>query len=291
MEDAIRKAGVLLEALEWIKRFQNRYVVVKLGGSTLDEFENVKSFLSDIVFMATVGMKPVIVHGGGKAISSAMKEADIEPNFVQGLRYTDDKILEIASRVLVEDICASLAEEIEKQGAVAKPLHYRTKNCLEAERLLLKDDDGKETDLGHVGQLTGIDRELIDEESQGGAIPIIPSIALDREGNRLNVNADTTASSVAEHLSAEKLVFLSDVAGIYADPNEPETLISHLDTKRCRELIEQGIVSTGMLPKVEAAFNALKSGVKKVHIVDGRMPHSVLLEIYSDRGVGTEIVT
>jgi len=290
LEDAIQKADVLLEALEWIKRFQNRYVVMKLGGSTLDEFEKVKRFLADAVFMATVGMKPIIVHGGGKAISSAMNAAGIEPKFIQGRRFTDDKTLEIASHVLIEEICHSLVREIANLQAVAKPLHYRTTNSLQAKKLFLKNDAGIETSLGHVGQVTEVDVHLIDEVCKEGAIPIIPSIALDEKGNRLNVNADSTAASIAQRLSAEKLVFLSDVSGIYTNPSEPETLISHLNIARCRELISQGVISSGMLPKVEAAFDALKSGVKKVHIVDGRMPHSVLLEIYSDRGVGTEIV-
>lgn len=290
MDEAIRKATVLIEALAWIRRFRGRYVVIKFGGSALEETEAVKSFLTDVVFMETVGMKPILIHGGGKAINQAMAEAGIEPRFVKGRRYTDEKTLDIVARVLAEDICRDLVRQIREQGGHAVELSYATQNCLIGEKLLLPDDEGEPIDLGAVGQVVNLDGNLLEDTCRSGCIPVIPSVVLDRDGNKLNVNADTAAAAVARLLRAEKLVFLSDVPGIFLDRKNPDTLISHLDDARCRELIQQGTIDAGMVPKVEAALEALKAGVNKVHIVDGRMPHSVLLEIYSNKGVGTEIV-
>jgi acetylglutamate kinase len=290
VDEAIRKATVLIEALGWIRRFRGRYVVIKFGGSALEETEAVKSFLADVVFMETVGMKPILIHGGGKAITQAMAEAGIEPRFVKGRRYTDDATLDIVARVLAEDICRGLVRQIREQGGHAVELSYSTQNCLVGEKLTLPDDEGQPIDLGAVGQVVDLDRHLLEDTCRSGCIPVIPSIVLDRDGNKLNVNADTAAAAVARLLRAEKLVFLSDVPGIFLDRKNPDTLISHLDDNGCRELINAGTIDAGMVPKVEAALEALKAGVNKVHIVDGRMPHSVLLEIYSNKGVGTEIV-
>lgn len=290
MDEAIRKASVLIEALGWIRRFRGRYVVIKLGGSALEERDAVRSVLTDVIFMETVGMKPVLIHGGGKAISQAMSAAGIEPRFVHGRRYTDERTLEIVSRVLAGEICRSLVEEIERQGGRAAALSDATRNCLVGERLTLAGEHGEPIDLGHVGQVVDLDRELLAETFAAGRIPVIPSVALDRAGRKLNVNADTAAAAVARLLRAEKLVFLSDVPGIFLDKNDSRTLISHLEVARCRRLIAEGTIDAGMVPKVEAALEALQAGVGKVHVVDGRMPHSVLLEIYSDTGVGTEIV-
>lgn len=290
MEDAVRKAAVLIEALSWIRRFRGRYVVIKLGGSALEEEAAVKSFLTDVIFMRTVGMYPILVHGGGKAISQAMSEAGIEPHFVNGRRYTDEKTLEIATHVLANQISESLAQEIRAQGAQAETLHFGTRNCLRGKTLTLEDKDGSTIDLGHVGYVDDVDQGLLAEVCQSDAIPVIPSVALDAEGQKLNVNADTAAAALARILKAEKLVFLSDVPGIFLDRHDPGTLVSHLETQRCRALIEDGTIDSGMVPKVDAALEALASGVGKVHIVDARLPHSTLLEIYSDKGIGTEIV-
>lgn len=290
MEDAIRKAGVLTEALGWIRRFRGRYVVIKLGGSALEEPDAVRKLLTDVLFMEAVGMRPILIHGGGKAISRAMEQAGIEPRWVDGRRYTDEQTLHIATQTLAEEICPGLVEEIVRQGGQAEPLHYATRNCLTGERITLPGSDGQPVDLGHVGQVVQLDQQLIADVCDSGAIPVLPSVGLDRDGNRLNINADTAAAAVARLLPAEKLVFLSDVPGICSNRNDPKSLIPHLEADRCRELIATGVIDSGMVPKVEAALEALAAGVRKVHIVDGRMPHSLLLEIYSDRGVGTEIV-
>ena len=290
MQEAIRKASVLIEAMSWIRQFRGRYVVVKLGGSALEEREAVSSLLTDVMFMETVGMKPILVHGGGKAISRAMATAGIEPRFVEGRRYTDDVTLEIVSTTLANEISPSLVEEIERQGGHAKALHFGSDNCLFGERLTLTSASGEPVDLGRVGKESSIDTDLLAGTLAEGMIPVIPSVATDVSGGLLNVNADTAAAAVATFLNAEKLVFLTDIPGICSDRDDESTLISHLDTADCRQLISDGIIDSGMVPKVDAALDALAAGVRKVHIVDGRMQHSVLLEIYFDKGVGTEIV-
>lgn len=290
MQQAIQKADVLVEALGWIRQFRDRHVVIKLGGSALEETGAVRRCLTDVLFMETVGMRPILIHGGGKAISKAMAEAGIEPRFVHGRRYTDDQTLEIVARVLAGEICQSLADELDTLGGDALPLSFLTQNCLIGEKLALRSDTGEEIDLGRVGQVVDIDRALLLMVTREGRIPVVPSVALDRQGGKLNVNADTAAAAVARNLQAEKLVFLSDVPGIFLDRNDPTTLQSHLNAARCRELISRGIIEAGMVPKVEAALEALQAGVRKVHIIDARIPHSALLEIYSDRGIGTEIV-
>ena len=290
MDEAIRKADVLIEALAWIRRFRGRHVVIKLGGSALEERDAVRSFLTDVIFLQSVGLHPILVHGGGKDIDKAMATAGITPRKVQGRRYTDAATLEIVAQVLAGDICGSLVEEIRRQGGNAIGLSFRTQNCLIGKRLALSGADGKPLDLGFVGEVVDIDRGFLEDVCAAGIIPVVPSVALDSTGQMLNVNADTAAAAIARILKAEKLVFVSDVPGIFLDRHNPATLQSHLTAVRCRELIRDGIIDAGMVPKVDAALEALKAGVGKVHIVDGRMPHSVLLEIYSDTGVGTEIV-
>jgi acetylglutamate kinase len=290
LDEAIRKADVLVEALGWIRQFRGRYVVIKLGGSALEETAAVRNFLTDVIFLAAVGMKPVIVHGGGKSITQAMGAAGIEPRFVQGRRYTDERTLEIVAKVLADEICGSLLTEIRRQGAEAVGLSYLGRNCLIGRKLSLQGANGEAIDLGRVGEVVDVDRGSIEEAARCGAIPVIPSIALDAAGEKLNINADTAAAAVARFLGAEKLVFLSDVPGIFRDRKDPSTLISHLPASLCRGLIVEGVIDVGMVPKVEAALDALRAGVRKVHIVDAAMPHAVLLEFYSDKGVGTEIV-
>jgi acetylglutamate kinase len=289
VDEAIRKARVLVEALSWIRQFRGRYVVIKLGGSTLENPDLVRSFLTDVLFLETVGMKPILIHGGGKDISRAMEEAGIEPRWVSGRRFTDAATLNIASSVLAEKICQSLVDELQSQGGEAVELSFRTTNCLIGEKLTLPSDDG-EIDLGFVGHVVEIDEDVLARETEAGRIPVIPCVAMDRNGQLLNVNGDTAAAAVARLLKAEKLVFVSDVPGIMRDPAEPGSLISHITVSECRGLIADGTIGSGMVPKVEAALEAIEAGVGKLHIVDGRTAHSVLLEIYSDQGIGTEIV-
>lgn len=291
MDEATRKASVLIEALAWIRQFRDRYVIIKLGGSALENPDAVKSFLTDVIFLETVGMRPVVIHGGGKEISQAMEDAGIEPRWVQGRRYTDPGTLEIAADVLARKICKRLTDEIDRQGATGVGLSFATgKNVLIGEKLALKSDSGEELDLGLVGHVTDINREFLDAITGAGKIPMIPCIAVDRNGQLLNVNGDTAAAAVARILKAEKLVFVSDVPGLLRDKDDPESLISHIDVAEARSLIANGTISAGMIPKIEAALEALEAGVGKLHIVDGRLQHSLLLEIYSNMGIGTEIV-
>jgi acetylglutamate kinase len=294
VDEAIRKARTLIEALGWIRRFRDKYVVIKLGGSALENSESVRSFLTDVIFLETVGMRPVVIHGGGKDISRAMEAAGIEPRWVQGRRYTDIDTLNIAARVLSREISQGLVDQIdeisERKGAAVGLSFSSGKNVLIGEKLQLTGDNGEPIDLGFVGHVVDINREFLDSTAERGVIPIIPCIAVDRDGQRLNVNGDTAAAAVARLLKAEKLVFVSDVPGLLRDKDDPSSLISHINVAEARALIADGTISAGMIPKMEAALEALEAGVGKLHIVDGRMQHSLLLEIYSDRGVGTEIV-
>lgn len=290
MNDAIQKARVLTEALGWIRQFRDRHVVVKLGGSALEDPASVSRCLRDVIFMESVGMRPILIHGGGKSINRAMEQAGIAPRFVQGRRYTDPQTLDIVARVLCEEVCESIVDDIRTQGGHAIGLSYLTQNVLISEKLTLPGENGEPLDLGRVGYVSDINRDVLLSVCRARCIPVIPSIALDRDGQKLNVNADTAAAAVARLLKAEKLVFLSDVPGIFLDRKDPSTLLSHLRGDRVRELIQTGVIDTGMVPKVEAALEALEAGVGKVHIIDAKIPHSILLEVYSDTGIGTEIV-
>ena len=293
VQDAIEKADLLIEAMGWIRQFRDKITVIKLGGSVMEDPEALRHLLVDIVFMETVGMRPIVVHGGGAAISRAMAEAKIEPRFIQGRRYTDDATLQIVERVLAGEINESIAKHIEDMGGRAMPLNFaagNNNNVLFGERITLPAEDGKPIDLGHVGRVTRVDRDTIENLCYAGQVPVIPSMCETETGERLNVNADTAATAVAQALGAEKLVFLSDVNGVRQDKNDPDTLIHSLTTKEAQRLIAEGAIEAGMIPKVEACLETLQKGVRKIHIIDGRIRHSLMLEIYTNRGIGTEII-
>ncbi|TWT38450.1 acetylglutamate kinase [Blastopirellula retiformator] len=291
MEEAIQKADVLIEALGWIRQFRDKITVIKLGGSVMENPDALRHVLIDIVFMETVGMWPVVVHGGGAAISRAMEAAKIEPRFIHGRRYTDDATLKIVEEVLAGEINEGIAANIEEIGGRAMNLNFKTTNVLFGEKMQLEGPDGESLDLGNVGKVTRVDRTTIENLCYAGQVPIIPSMALDEAtGEKLNVNADTAANAVAEALGAEKLVFLSDVNGVRTDKDNAETLVHSLNGEKARAMMADGRIASGMIPKVEACLQTLDRGVKKIHIIDGRMRHSLLLEIYTNIGVGTEIV-
>ncbi|MFP6604086.1 MAG: acetylglutamate kinase [Pirellulaceae bacterium] len=289
MQEAIEKASTLIEALEWIRKFRDKITVIKLGGSVMGDETALRHVLIDIVFMETVGMRPVLVHGGGDLISQAMREAGIEPQFVQGRRYTDEATLKIVEEVLAYQTNERLAAEIEKLGGRAMNLNFRTTNVLTGEKIQLEGDDGP-IDLGQVGQVTRVDRQVIENLCYAGTVPVIPSMCLDQEGQILNVNADTAAMAVAQSLGAEKLVFLSDINGVRSDKDDPDSLLYTLTADRARELIDSGVIDTGMIPKVQACLETLEQGVGKVHIIDGRIRHSLLLEVYTTEGIGTQLI-
>jgi len=288
--DAIAKADVLIEALAWIREFRGKVTVVKLGGSVMEDPIALAHLLVDVVFMETVGMRPVVVHGGGAAISRAMADAGLEPRFVEGRRCTDDAALEIVERVLAYEVNERLARQIEELGGQAVPLNFRTNNVLFGRKIQLRDQAGRPVDLGHVGEVTRVEHAAVDELCGRGVVPVIPSMCLTDDGEKLNVNADTAATAVARALKAEKLVFLSDVNGVRRSKDEPESLIESLTGKQAREMIASGAIDSGMIPKVEACLETLDRGVRKVHIIDGRLRHSLLLEVYTSKGVGTEIL-
>lgn len=289
MQAAIAKADTLIEAMGWIREFRDKVTVVKLGGSFMDNADALQHVLLDIVFMETVGMRPVVVHGGGPAINRAMAEAGIESRFVQGRRYTDDATLDIVERVLAGETNEHLAHEIERLGGRAMNLNFKTTNVLFGERIQLDDEDGP-IDLGNVGRVTRVDRVTIDNLCYAGQVPVIPSMCVDEAGNKYNVNADTAATAVAQAMGAEKLVFMSDVNGVRRDKDDADSLIHSLTAKEARELIASGAVASGMIPKVEACLETLDKGVRKIHIIDGRIRHSLLLEVYTTKGIGTQLV-
>jgi acetylglutamate kinase len=289
MDDAIRKADVLIEALNYIRTFRDRLTVIKVGGSALEGPETLHSHLQDVVFMATVGLRPILVHGGGRPIDRAMAAAGLSPRKIRGRRYTDDATLALVVRVLLNEINVDIVARIRELGGRAVGLHSASMQCLFGEKLLLRDNDGDSIDLGRVGRVTRVDRALIETFCAAGVVPVIPSLAFDADGDWLNVNADTAAAAVASQVGAEKLVFVTDTPGILMDRSQEKSLIPSLDSHRCRELIAQGVIEEGMIPKVEACLDSLREGVRQTHMIDGRLRHSLLLEIYTDKGVGTEI--
>ncbi len=290
MNEAIAKADTLIEAMGWIRKFRGKTTVIKLGGSLMDDTTAMHHILLDIIFMESVGMRPVIVHGGGPSINKAMDAAKIEPVWIKGRRVTDDKTLAIVEKVLAGELNESLTSEIERLGGRAMNLSINTTQVLFGEKLLLEEPGCDPIDLGFVGHVTRVDCQPIESLTYTEQIPVIPSMAVDENGQRYNVNADTAAMAVAEALGAEKLIFVSDVNGVRRDKKDPESVIHSLTADEAKELIQSGVIEGGMIPKVEACLATLSRGVKKVHIVDGRMRHSLLLEIYTTSGVGTEIV-
>ena len=290
MDQAINKAAGLVEALPYIQRFHDKVIVVKIGGSIMDDEAALSAILTDVVFMNYVGMQPVLVHGGGKAINEAMKTAGLEPQMVMGRRYTDDRTLAIAEHVLCNQINRTIVNFIQSQGCEAMGLHSLSSVVLFAEKTYLNGPDGRRIDLGHVGEVKQVNARLLQLLVQADSIPCIATIARDMAGGKLNVNADTAAGAVAAAMKAEKLVVVSDTHGIYRDLKDPTSRVSHLTTAEIDEMVKTGVIGTGMLPKVEACVQALQGGVNKAHIIDGRIPHALLLEIYTEAGIGTEIV-
>lgn len=289
MQKVIEKAAVLIEALPYIQRFKNETIVVKFGGSIMDQEAGVRSILNDVAFMACVGLRPVIVHGGGKLITQRMKEAGLKAVFLKGLRVTDEQTIHIVERVLNQEINPRMAELLESFGCRARGLHGE--DILRVERHTETDaETGAALDWGFVGDVREVDTAPIRAYLDAGITPLITPLGRGPERKVYNVNADEVASAVARALQARKLVFLSDVPGLLHNPDDPTSLISSLKVEAVEELIRRGVISGGMLPKISGAVNAVKAGVAKTHIIDSSMPHSLLLELFTEEGVGTEIV-
>lgn len=289
MQKVIEKAAVLIEALPYIQRFKNETIVVKFGGSIMDQEAGVRSILNDVAFMACVGLRPVIVHGGGKLITQRMKEAGLKAVFLKGLRVTDEQTIHIVERVLNQEINPHMVELLESFGCRARGLHGE--DILRVERHTEKDaETGAVLDWGFVGDVCEVDTAPIRAYLDAGITPLITPLGRGLERKVYNVNADDVASAVARALQARKLVFLSDVPGLLHNPEDPSSIISSLKVEAVEELIRRGVISGGMLPKISGAVNAVKAGVAKTHIIDSSMPHSLLLELFTEEGVGTEIV-
>lgn len=275
------KAAVLIEALPYILDFRGSVVLVKLGGSVMEVEENLESLMDDIAFMRAVGIKVVIVHGGGKAISKAIKESGHEPQFLDGQRVTDEKTMEIVRRTLNNVVNPDLVSRLMARTTNAKPLHGNW--IFTAERIT-------EPDRGYVGRITGVDIRSTVEMLDVGIVPVVTPIATGAADNHLyNINADLAAAALAKALKVRKFALVSDVPGLLRDPSDPKTLFSTLHLGSVEKLKEEGTISGGMLPKINGCVDAINAGVKKVHLVDGRMAHSLLLEIFTREGVGTEI--
>ncbi len=283
------KAKVLLEALPYIQDFRGSTFVVKYGGSFMDDPVPAARLrvATDIAFLATVGINIVVVHGGGKAISKAMDASGLKPHFVNGLRVTDEAAIAIVKKTLDEvvnkDVCDTLS------AVKARPKGLPGDSVLVCNKLGV-DDDGNPCDLGFVGDVTEVKVKLIKKEIADGFMPVISPVAEGHDGKPYNVNADTAAGRVASALRARRLVYMSDVPGLLADYKDPDSLISTLRVSEVDALKKRGVIDKGMRPKVASAVRALQEGVQRVHFIDGRMPHSLLLEIFTDKGVGTEIV-
>lgn len=289
MEDVIRKARVLIEALPFIQAFRGATVVVKFGGSAMEDESIMHSVLCDVAFMECVGMRPVVVHGGGKAISRSMNEHGIASRFVRGLRVTCEKTMEVVEKVMKGEINPKIVAMLQNMGAKAETVDGK-QIFLVRKKTDRDEKSGEVIDWGLVGEPGDVHTEPIMRCLNESTIPVIMPLGLDVDGQTHNINADTAACAVAQALGARKLVFLSDVPGLLRQGDDPETLISTLRVGEVETLMEAGVIGGGMMPKVTSGVAALRAGVKKVHMIDGRMPHSLLLEMFTDRGVGTEIV-
>ncbi len=289
INEVIAKADVLVEALPYIQRFHEAKVLVKFGGSAMEDPEVTRRVLKDIAFMAAAGMRPIIVHGGGKAISAELKKQDIPTRFVNGLRYTCPRTIEVVDRVLHQVINAFLVDTLKSFNANAKAVSG--KDILRGRRITTPDaGTGEPLDIGFVGEVVNVDTRQIEWMLDRGEIPVIAPLACDMSGQVFNINADMAACAIASQLKVEKLCFLSDVPGVLRDPQDDKSLISTIHIEDIPELARQGVISGGMLPKLNSSADALKAGVSKVHLNDGRLQHSLLLEIFTDHGVGTQIV-
>ena len=289
LQEYIDKATILIEALPYIQSFRGKMVVVKYGGSTMTGSGDADTVLKDLVFMETVGMKPVIVHGGGPAIDRRLKEKNIETRRVNGLRVTDEATMKVVEETLFGEVNAGLVDEIKRLGGGAVGISAKEADVMHVRQHFAQTSEGP-VDLGFVGDVERIDPAPVLNLIDGGLLPVVAPIGRDDQGRSYNVNADTAAGEIAAALHAEKLVFLTDVKGIMRKPGDENTLLSTVHVREVDGLIADGTIGGGMIPKIEACVKAVKAGVRKTHIIDGRIPHSMLLEFFTDEGIGTQIV-
>lgn len=284
MEKYLSKAEVLIEALPYIQRFNRKIIVVKYGGSAMVDEELKKRVIEDVTLLKLVGFKPIIVHGGGKEISNMVKRLGMEPKFINGLRVTDAETMEVAEMVLGK-VNKSLVQLVESLGVRAIGISGKDGGLLTVEK---KYSNGE--DIGFVGEVTEVNADILYDLLEKDFLPIICPIGLDKDFQTYNINADDAACAIARAMKAEKLAFLTDIEGVYKDPKDPDTLISELVVSEAEKLMEEGYIGGGMLPKLHNCIDAIENGVSRVHILDGRIPHCLLLEIFTNNGIGTAIL-
>jgi acetylglutamate kinase len=292
IQNSMERADILLEALPYIKRFYNKTIVIKYGGHAMVDDELKDKFAQDVVMMKYIGINPVIVHGGGPQIGTLLKKLGKESKFIQGMRVTDEETMDIVEMVLVGTVNKEIVGLINRHGGNAVGLSGKDGNLIKAEKYYLSEEKVKNTppeiiDIGLVGKVKTINSELILSLSQNSFIPVIAPTGIGDAGETYNINADVVAGEIAAALQAEKLLLLTDVPGVL---NKNKKLINTMTNKEALKLIDNGIVEGGMFPKIKCCLKALKGGVKKTHIIDGRLKHAILLEIFTDKGIGTEIV-
>jgi acetylglutamate kinase len=283
MQEFIDKARVLVEALPYIREFNGKTIVIKYGGSAMDDPAIRRLTAEDVVLMKFVGMNPVVVHGGGPHINKTLKRMSIESSFHEGLRVTDSETIDVVEMVLSGSVNKDIVALINQAGGNSLGLSGKDGNLLFAKKIE-RDDD---VDIGHVGQIESVQSHVVEVLCGSGIIPVIAPIATDRQGRTWNVNADTAAGEIASALNAEKLIFMTDTPGLLRDKEDPDTLMHQVRYKEVEELTRQGVIAGGMIPKLNACHAALDNGVHKTHIIDGRVPHALLVEVFTQAGMGT----
>ncbi len=290
---SIQKAEVLLEALPYMRAYSGKYFIVKYGGQAMVNSDSMESVIVDLILLQLIGVKPILVHGGGKEVDAVMLRLGKEPQFIDGLRVTDDETMEIVEMVLTGKVNKHLVSLFNRQGGRAVGLSGRDAALIQARRkegpLLEGKTDGDRADLGRVGEIFQVNPEIVHTLSDNGYIPVISSIGTGSNGESLNINADHVAGELAVALQAEKLIVMTDVEGIYEVNGDTREFISSITRHKIRDLIDQRKIKGGMIPKVESCLLALDGGVRRTHIIDGRVPHSLLLEIFTDAGIGTMV--
>ena len=284
MNQYLEKAKVLIEALPYIQRFNRKIVVVKYGGSAMTDEALKQKVIEDVTLLKLVGFKPIIVHGGGKEISKWVGKIGKEPQFINGLRVTDEETMEVAEMVLGK-VNKSLVQLLEGKGVRAIGISGKDGGLLNVEK---KYSNGE--DIGFVGEIKKVDAQILHDLLEKDFLPVVCPVGMDDEFHTYNINADDAACAIARAMKAEKLAFLTDIEGVYKDPKDPATLISELLVKEAKQLIEEGYIGGGMLPKLNNCIDAIENGVSRVHILDGRIPHCLLLEFFTNKGIGTAIL-
>lgn len=284
MNQYLEKAKVLIEALPYIQRFNRKIIVVKYGGSAMTDEALKQKVIEDVTLLKLVGFKPIIVHGGGKEISKWVEKIGKEPQFINGLRVTDEETMEVAEMVLGK-VNKSLVQLLEGQGVHAIGISGKDGGLLNVEKKYSKGED-----IGFVGEIKKVDAQILHDLLEKDFLPVVCPVGMDDEFHTYNINADDAACAIARAMKAEKLAFLTDIEGVYKDPKDPATLISELLVKEAKQLIEEGYIGGGMLPKLNNCIDAIENGVSRVHILDGRIPHCLLLEFFTNKGIGTAIL-